>query len=273
MARKNSAMKIALSLSLPALLLVSCAGPVSENRMANATIATAPATASATGTRFASPPNERPGLGTKWGETRRSNSGTTTFVRATPNDPLAIAEIFYNDREGIEAMASEVQFSRTWPVLRGPVAQLVSIAVCDESGRLLPGLRVGERWFVIGEAGRRYAIHVRNESNYRLEVVLSVDGLDVLDGRSASVRKRGYAIEPHRTLVVDGFRQSTDAVAAFRFSSMNESYAHQKYHNSKNVGVIGAAIFNEAGTFPWKKPEVEKRLRANPFPNPFATPP
>jgi len=103
-------------------------------------------------------------------------------------------------------------------------------------------------------------------------VVLSVDELDVLDGRPASVRKRGYVIEPHRTLVVDGFREGTDEVAAFRFGSMNESYAHEKYHNSNNVGVIGAAVFNERGSFP-SEHEARKRLRANPFSNHFATPP
>jgi hypothetical protein len=80
-------------------------------------------------------------------------------------------------------------------------------------------------------------------------------------------------IAPHRTLVVEGFRQSTEAVAAFRFSPVRESYAQEKYGNSRNVGVIGVAIFNEQGTFPWTDREVKKRLRANPFPGRFATPP
>ena len=74
-------------------------------------------------------------------------------------------------------------------------------------------------------------------------------------------------------LVVDGFRQSTEAVAAFRFGPVRESYAQEKYHNTRNVGVIGVAVFNEKGTFPWTDREVQKRLQANPFPNRFATPP
>ena len=143
----------------------------------------------------------------------------------------------------------------------------------DQSGRLLPGLIVGDRWFVVGEEGRRYSIAVRNQSDFRLEVVLSVDGLDVIDGRPASVRKRGYVIDPRRTLVVEGFRQSAEAVAAFRFSPVRESYAQEKYRNTRNVGVIGVATFNECGTIPWTNREVRKRLRADPFPNRFATPP
>lgn len=67
----------------------------------------------------------------------------------------------------------------------------------------------------------------------RLEVVLSVDGLDVLDGGPASFRKRGYVVPSHGQISVDGFRQSTDAVAAFRFSSVRESYANQKYGETR----------------------------------------
>jgi hypothetical protein len=114
---------------------------------------------------------------------------------------------------------------------------------------------------------------VRNRTDLRLEVVLSVDGLDVLDGRKASVRKPGYVMVPRSQLTVDGFRQSTEAVAAFRFSPVRESYAAEKYHSTENVGVIGIAVFNERGTNPWNQREVEKRLRANPFPGHFATPP
>jgi hypothetical protein len=118
-----------------------------------------------------------------------------------------------------------------------------------------------------------YSIVVRNKTHLRLEIVLSVDGLDVLDGRKASVRKPGYLMALRSQLVVEGFRQSPEAVAAFRFSPVRESYAAEKYHNTKNVGVIGIAVFRESGTNPWTDEEVRKRLNANPFPGRFATPP
>lgn len=132
---------------------------------------------------------------------------------------------------------------------------------------------MGDEWFVVGEEGRRYSIEVRNRSDVRLESVLSVDGLDVLDVRPASLRKRGYVIDPHRSLVVEGFRQSLGSVAAFRFSPVRESYAQEKYHNTRNVGVIGLAVFNQEGTYPWTDREVDRRLGADPFPKRFATPP
>lgn len=252
-------------------ILASCAAPSFESGERSA-----PALArSQAGERasFAEAPRDRPGLGTRWGETRKSFASVTSFERATPGRPIAVAQIFYNNRAGIDAMAAAVPLRRTWSVIAGPAASLLSVGLKDQSGRFLPGLTVGDRWFVIGEEGRRYSIVVRNQSDLRLEVVLSVDGLDVIDGRPASVRKGGYVIAPRRTLVVDGFRQSTEAVAAFRFGPVRESYAQEKYHNTRNVGVIGVAVFNEKGTFPWTDREVQKRLQANPFPNRFATPP
>ncbi len=223
--------------------------------------------------RFAEAPTDRPGLGTKWGETRGSRVEFTTFRRANPTRPVATASIYYNDPAGITAMANTVAWRRSWPTLPPRIESLVFVALKDPIGRLYPGLTVGDRWFAVGEQGRRYSIVVRNKTDLRLEAVLSVDGLDVLDGHKASVRKPGYIIAPHSQLKVDGFRQSTESVAAFRFSSVRESYAAEKYHNTQNVGVIGVAIFNEAGTNPLNEEEVQKRLDANPFPGRFATPP
>src|SRR5205814_9322399 len=53
---------------------------------------------------------------------------------------------------------------------------------------------------VVGEEGRRYSIVVRNRSDFRLEIVLSVDGLDVIDGRPASFRKRLTSLIPIASL-------------------------------------------------------------------------
>jgi hypothetical protein len=254
---------------IAALFLVSCAAPESVVSSRRETVAGRPDAAA----RFAQAPTDRPGLGTKWGETRRSLVGFADFERADRTHPIAKAAIYYNDAEGIRAMVGAVAWHRDWPILPGPADSLISIGLKDQSGRFLPGLIIGDRWFVIGEEGRRYSIVVRNKSHLRLEVVLSVDGLDVLDGRKASMRKRGYLMQPRSQLMVEGFRQGTEAVAAFRFSPVRESYAHEKYGDTKNVGVIGAAIFNERGTNPWTNEEVQKRLKANPFPGRFATPP
>ena len=218
---------------------------------------------------------DRPGLGTEWGETRFSKITTVPFVRADVSNPFATASFFYNDEQGARDMANLNGFRRFAAGSVAAAGGVVNIGLRDEGGRFLSGFAASGKSFVIGEAGRRYIIVVHNNTDNRLEVVLSVDGLDVLDGKAASFNKRGYLVDPRAEVEIDGFRQSVDTVAAFRFGSVRGSYAAQKTGDARNVGVIGVAIFNERGTNPsaWGADDAQKRRDANPFPGQFATPP
>jgi hypothetical protein len=220
-------------------------------------------------------PNARPGLGTEWGETRFSRISTVPFVRADASSPFATASLFYNDAAGARAMASATGFRRTAGGLTPIASGAVTIGLRDESNNFLSGFVAADKNYVVGEAGNRYTIVIRNRTSTRFEVVVSVDGLDVLDGRAASFAKRGYLVDAGGELEIDGFRQSTDSVAAFRFGSVKSSYASQKHGETRNVGVIGVALFHERGSNPMgiSSDEVRKRLDANPFPGQFATPP
>src|SRR5471030_427196 len=75
----------------------------------------------------------RPGLGTKFGETRDSKVRSTNFVRATPDRPLTLATVQYNDAEGARAMGWH-----GWQ--RGPVAlsDLTEAGFKDAGGKFLP---------------------------------------------------------------------------------------------------------------------------------------
>ena len=220
-------------------------------------------------------PNDRPGLGTEWGETRFSRITTVPFVRADVSNPFATASFFYNDEQGARDMANLSGFRRFAAGSVAAAGGIVSVALRDEGGRFLSGFAAGGKSYVVGEAGRRYIIVVHNNTDNRLEIVLSVDGLDVLDGKAASFNKRGYLVDPRADVEIDGFRQSVDTVAAFRFGSVRGSYASQKTGDARNVGVIGVAIFNERGTNPFNSnsDEAQRRRDANPFPGQFATPP
>jgi hypothetical protein len=120
-----------------------------------------------------------------------------------------------------------------------------SIELVGENGELLDTYQHRGRFYVNGESGERYSIRVHNPTDARIEAVISVDGLDVIDGETADYRsKRGYIVPPRGNLLIDGFRVSTRAVAAFRFSSVSNSYAGRK-GKARNVGVVGVAIFAE----------------------------
>jgi len=141
------------------------------------------------------------------------------------------------------------------PARAGPY----SVQLVDEAGRPLPAFDHRGRTYVLGELGQRYLLRIRNDSPRRVEVVASVDGRDVIDGRPANPEKRGYLVEPWSEVTIDGFRLSASAVAAFRFSTVARSYA-ARMGDARDVGVIGLAVF----------PEVERVARPLPFPRPRA---
>lgn len=242
--------------------------PAADAAGAAAPAATSPAEPSREGRA-----EERPGLATHWGETRSSHVRTTSFDRASDSNPFATATLWYNDRQGARTMTSEGRG-------RGSFASLelaqggVTVSLRDDSGSTLPAISSGGRLVAVGDAGSRYTIQLVNHTPARFEAVVSVDGLDVLDGREASPSKRGYIIAPHATVEIDGFRRSESAVAAFRFGSVSGSYASRK-GDDRNVGVVGVALFHEAGTdpWPWNDSEARRRKNANPFPGRFAEPP
>ena len=99
--------------------------------------------------------------------------------------------------------------------------------------------------FVLGHLGERYTLRILNHSARRIEAVVSVDGRDVIDGKPADWReKRGYLVPAFGSVDIDGWRISQREAAAFRFSTVPESYA-AKTGNAREVGVIGVAVFPE----------------------------
>jgi hypothetical protein len=103
----------------------------------------------------------------------------------------------------------------------------------------------GGETYVMGQMGERYTVRVTNHTGRRIEAVVSVDGRDVVDGRSADYRgKRGYLVPAFGQVDIDGWRLTSAQVAAFRFSTVADSYA-ARTGSSREVGVIGAAIFPE----------------------------
>ncbi|MEP7077515.1 MAG: hypothetical protein ABI795_00705 [Chthoniobacterales bacterium] len=83
---------------------------------------------------FAEAPQDRPGLGTQWGETRESRVVGTQFERADPDTPLAVAAINYNDAAGIRAMVGGAIWQRAWPALARQTGTLISLGLRDQSG-------------------------------------------------------------------------------------------------------------------------------------------
>jgi hypothetical protein len=131
----------------------------------------------------------------------------------------------------------------------------MQMEILDEDGEQLPTADRAGRRYVLGEHGDRYVIRITNPSARRVEVVVSVDGLDVIDGKPASFAKRGYVINPYGEVRIEGWRTSVHGVAAFRFGRVADSYAARTV-GARNVGVIGVALFTERELPPPPPPPV-----------------
>lgn len=217
--------------------------------------------------------DERPGLGTSWGETRESRVSSAPFQRRDGDQPFTVSSISYNDAAGVRAMTRGASLGAAPRDGVDVAGGALRIRFLDGGHRQLPTYDFGSRRFIVGQDGERYIISIENRTEQRFEAVASVDGLDVIDGQPGSFAKRGYLVGPWQTVEIDGFRRSYDEVAAFRFGSVGSSYAARK-GDDRNVGVIGVAFFAERGSEPvWMGREVERRRQADPFPGRFATPP
>lgn len=179
---------------------------------------------------------QQPTLGTQWGEGIESRVQQVELVRMT-RQPIAVDAIRY----GVSAVTG----SRSREVMLDNGRIMMSIR--DDRGRKMTIGERGRAHWLQGIVGDRYEIHFENLSGNIYEVIATVDGLDVLNGRPGSFRNGGYVLQPHKTLVIEGFRKSDQEVAAFRFAAVDDAYAaNTPAGDVRNIGVIGAAIFQLA---------------------------
>jgi hypothetical protein len=123
------------------------------------------------------------------------------------------------------------------------VGQRADVTIYDRaSGRTLPVYWHEGRAYVVGRPGNEYQVIVRNRVGEDLLAVVSVDGLNVMNGEPANPRQSGYIISSWSRMEVKGWRKSLDDVAAFYFTTLGDSYAGRTGRPA-NVGVIGVALF------------------------------
>jgi len=100
------------------------------------------------------------------------------------------------------------------------------------------------RYYLEGRPGSEFTLLVRNNTGSRVLAVMTVDGLSVMDGKKGSIEGKGYIVDPFQTLKIPGWRLDDDDVAKFVFAGKGKAYAAKK-GDSRNIGVIGCAIFEE----------------------------
>ena len=120
-----------------------------------------------------------------------------------------------------------------------------SVEIVDRTeGRVLQIYWHQGQRYVVGKPGNEYAIRVRNGGSGRVLAVMSVDGVNVITGDTASPQQSGYVLAPYESADIAGWRKSLARTAAFYFTALPDSYA-ARTGRPDNVGVIGVAVFRE----------------------------
>lgn len=199
-------------------------------------------------------------LGTQWGDDVDS-AVTTVDLRRTSDEPIDQMQVAYADKNYQGRALNS----------RSLVAGKVDFSVSADSGQL-PLYRDAGNYYLQGKAGQAYRLVYRNNSANTYEIVASVDGLNVLDGSTASRYDSGYVLEPNDDLVIEGFRKSQSAVASFIFSKPDNAYAANTDSGSiENTGVIGTVIYELYD--PKQSRPKSKQPQAFPADNGYAQPP
>jgi hypothetical protein len=140
------------------------------------------------------------------------------------------------------------------------VGRLADLNVIDrETGATLSVYRHRGEYWVAGRPGARYAVSVRNATSGRVLSVISVDGVNVVSGETASWEQTGYVLSPWQATDITGWRKSDAEVAAFHFTASQASYA-ARTGRPDNVGVIGVAVFREKLPPPVAVPYSQPRI-------------
>lgn len=215
------------------IFLAACSKKTEDRHSTNPTettsTATADAAAEATNNEVAT--DEK--LGTKWGDEIDSQV-TEVDLKRQSDSPLAEAIVQYADKNYQGKSVNSISLA----------AGKISFSVVDDHDNNIPIYRVGQSYFLSGREGQSYQLKYENNTAKTFEIVASVDGVDVINGREASRSNSGYVLNPHESLKIEGFRKSNSAVASFTFSKPEDSYAANSDHGSiHNAGVIGTVIY------------------------------
>lgn len=101
--------------------------------------------------------------------------------------------------------------------------------------------------WVEGREGHQFTLQVKNYSWKRIVAVVSVDGLNVINGKHESPDDSpGYIVSRNGDIKIPGWKINQNEVREFYFTgSDRDSYVRKVGGNERNIGVIAAAIYPE----------------------------
>jgi hypothetical protein len=118
--------------------------------------------------------------------------------------------------------------------------------------------------YIEATAGREYSIRLRNHTDGRIAVALSVDGLNSIDAKTTTAHAAAkWILGPYETVTLDGWQTGSSTARRFFFTTEEESYGSW-LGKTRNLGMISAAVFREkVKPFPIQAPRAQKRSQSS----------
>ncbi len=112
----------------------------------------------------------------------------------------------------------------------------------------------GDRHYFQAFQGQNYSLVLRNTTGERVGVVISVDGLNVVNGERSALRRDEamYVLDPWETTTIRGWRTSLREVRRFVFVDEERSYAESTGQANGDMGWIRVATFRESHPYGWR---------------------
>ena len=119
------------------------------------------------------------------------------------------------------------------------------VEIRTKDGKLLPIVNHNGERFCAALKDAEYSIRLVNDSSHRRLAVISVDGINAVNGKDAGYDGPGWVLDPWQSANILGWYRNSEEVAAFKFGAVGGSYAAQTGRGESNVGIIGVAVFEE----------------------------
>jgi hypothetical protein len=152
--------------------------------------------------------------------------------------------------------------SRWEPAANGRLVE-VQVLVEDREAPLYVAPGRWDRRYFQAMRGRHYALRVRNRTDRRVGVLISVDGLNVVNGGRSSLKRNEsmYVLAPWESATIRGWRTSLEQVRQFVFVDEQRSYAERTGQANGDMGWIRVLAFEERRPVAWfEQPGVQRPL-------------
>ncbi len=128
----------------------------------------------------------------------------------------------------------------------------VQLRVDGDAAPLYLSPKGDRRLYFEAFAGRNYSVVLKNNTGRRIGVLLTVDGLNVVNGEitKLSANEPMYVLDPWESATIQGWRSSLNDVRRFVFVDERRSYAERTGQANSDMGWIRVLAFREQRPFP-----------------------